>query len=376
MKKIFVLIAFLFLSMVWQTAAFGQVSDDELFQVKGFSCKSPRHESVDRFVKFINEELAPRGVNTLVLFVCDKDYNYKFESYPQLAEPDALTKEDVKKMVAACKKNHIRIVPQINLLGHQSWRSTPNILLREFPQFDETPYIKMPEKYVWPNDDDLYCKSYCPLHPDLHKVIFALIDEICDVFEADAFHAGMDEVFILGDDKCPRCAGIDKAVLFADEVRRIKNHLDQKGRELWIWGDRLIDGKTTGIGMWEGSYNYTCRAVDMIPKDVVICDWHYERPDQTAVYFSMKGFRVITCTGRSPETAVIQTEDMAKFRKYATPAMKPRYYGMMQTVWSDSDVFLDSFYGKSTLDSRGRKSPADAFKAMFTRIGELEKENR
>ena len=373
-KKIFIL-ALIFLSTGLKFTALGLQSPDTIFQVKGFSCKSPRHDGVDRFVKFINEELAPRGVNTLVLFVCDKDYNYRFESYPQLAEPGALTRDDVKKMVAACRNNHIRIIPQINLLGHQSWRSTPDILLRQFPQFDETPAIKMPEKYVWPNSDNLYCKSYCPLHPDLHKVIFALIDEICDVFEADAFHAGMDEVFILGDDQCPRCAGVDKAVLFADEVNRIKNHLDKTGRELWIWGDRLLDGKTTGLGMWEASYNFTYRAVDMIPKDVVICDWHYERPDQTAVYFAMKGFRVITCTGRSPATAVVQTEDMARYRKYATPEMKPRFYGMMQTVWSDSDDFLNSFYGTSATDAGGRQSPADAFKAMFERINALEKEN-
>jgi hypothetical protein len=375
MKNIFLILIIIGLAITGQISVLGQGSSGDIFQVKGFSCKSPRHDGVDRFIKFIDEELAPRGVNTLVLFICDKDYNYKFESYPQLAESDALTKEDVKKMVAVCRKNNIRIIPQINLLGHQSWRETPNILLREFPQFDETPLIRMPEKYVWPNEDELYCKSYCPLHPDLHKVIFALIDEICDVFETDAFHAGMDEVFYLGDDKCPRCAGVDKAELFAGEVNRIKNHLDKSGRELWIWGDRLIDGKTTGIGSWEASYNYTHRAVDMIPKDVVINDWHYERPDQTAVYFAMKGFRVITCTGRSPEVAVVQTEDMAKFIQYATPPMKPRYYGMMQTVWSETDEFIDGFYGKSTLDSRGRKGAADAFKAMFNRINELEKEN-
>ena len=111
----------------------------------------------------------------------------------------------------------------------------------------------MPEKYVWPNDDYLYCKSYCPLHPDVHKVIFAVVDEICDVFEADAFHAGMDEIFYLGDDKCPRCKGVDKAVLFADEVRLVRNHLAEKNRELWIWGDRLIDGRSTGMGFWEAA---------------------------------------------------------------------------------------------------------------------------
>ncbi len=130
-----------------------------------------------------------------------------------------------------------------------------NNLLRVYPEFDETPGVKMPEKYQWPNPDGLYCKSYCPLHPELHPIVFALVDEICEVFESDAFHAGMDEVFCIGDEKCPRCAGRDKAELFAGEVNLICNHVALKNRRLWIWGDRLIDGKTTGMGMWEASMN-------------------------------------------------------------------------------------------------------------------------
>ena len=375
MKKLSIIFFVLFSFLMTNPLAFSQQSPEKVFQVKGFSCTSPRHREVDRFVKFIDEELAPRGVNTLILFVCDKDYNYQFESYPQLGDTSALSKVDVKKMVAVCKKNNIRIIPQINLLGHQSWREKPNKLLEKFPQFDETPYIKLPEKYVWPNSDELYCKSYCPLHPDLHKVIFALIDEICDVFESDVFHAGLDEVFYLGDEKCPRCSGVDKAELFAGEVTAIRNHLAEKNRELWIWGDRLIDGKSTGIGLWEASYNYTWRAIDMIPKDVVICDWHYERADHTPVYFAMKGFRVITCTGRKPETSVQQAEDMARFRKNTTKEMKPRYYGMMQTVWSFTDQFIDAFYGKQPVNATGRGNPSDGFKALFKRMDELEKQN-
>ncbi len=56
----------------------------------------------------------------------------------------------------------------------------------------------MPAEYEWPNEDGLYCKSYCPLHADLHEVVFALVDEIMVAFEADAFHAGLDEVFYIG----------------------------------------------------------------------------------------------------------------------------------------------------------------------------------
>ena len=375
MKKLNIIIAVLSILLGLQQAAFSQDSADNLFPVKGFCINAPSSDQVDRFVKFINEELAPRGVNTLLILV---DYSYQYESYPQLRDSAALSKAEVRKIVNVCRKNNIRIIPHINLLGHQSWASHLNPLLTFFPEFDETPNVKMPEKYVWPNPDGLYCKSYCPLHPEVHNVVFALIDEICDAYEADAFHAGMDEVFYLGDDNCPRCSGIDKAELFAGEVTRIKNHLTLKNRELWIWGDRLIDGKTTGLGLWEASYNYTYRAVDMIPKDVVICDWHYERPDQTPVYFAMKGFRVVTCPWRTPSTAVIQAEDMARFRKYATPEMKPRYYGMMQTTWSSPERFMNGFYGVKANDSRpnnNQRDPAmnpwDTFRAMYKRMDEL-----
>lgn len=334
-----------------------------LFPVRGLCIGAPGKNEVNDFVKFIENELAPRSVNTLVLMV---DYNFQYTSHPELADSVALNKDDAAKITAACRKNGISIIPQINLLGHQSWASKTGNLLRVYPEFDETPQVKMPEKYVWPNADGLYCKSYCPLHPDVHKIVFDVVDEICDAFGADAFHAGMDEVFYIGEKQCPRCSGRDKAELFAGEVRLIRDHLALKNRKLWIWGDRLIDGKTTGIGEWEGSYNNTYRAVDMIPKDVIICDWHYERPDQTAVYFAMKGLSVITCPWRNPGSAVAQARDMMKFREYSAPPMKERFLGMMQTVWSGAGQFMNSYYGRSK--EKDENNPAECFRQMYTEI--------
>jgi hypothetical protein len=253
-------------------------------------------------------------------------------------------------------------MPQINLLGHQSWHSNIGKLLEVYPEFDETPKVQLPEKYEWPNEDGLYCKSYCSKHPDVHKVVFALVDEIVEVFETDGFHAGLDEVFYIGHEQCPRCYGHDKAELFADEVTRIRDHLAQSGTELWMWGDRLIDGKTTGIGLWEGSYNNTHRAIDMIPKDVVICDWHYERPDPTAVLFAAKGLNVVTCPWRTPEVAVEQEKMMRMFIETATKDMKPRYQGMLQTVWGSAKNFMDSYHG--TASPERVDTSADSFKAL------------
>ncbi|MDP3642346.1 MAG: family 20 glycosylhydrolase [Bacteroidota bacterium] len=345
--------------------AVSQTLTDNTLPVRGFCIGAPDSREVDAFVRFIDEELAPRKVNTLILRV---DYNYQYESHPELLNTSALTKVEIKKLVEVCRKNQIRIIPQVNLLGHQSWANGIGNLLKVYPQFDETPDVKMPEKYKWPNDDGLYCKSYCPLHPDVHKIVFEVVDEICDAFETDAFHAGMDEVFYIGDDKCPRCSGLDKAELFAGEVNRIRNHLALKNRQLWIWGDRLIDGKTTGLGMWEASMNNTHRAIDLVSKDVMICDWHYERPDQTAVYFATKGFSVVTCPWRNPENAVKQTQDMFRYRASVTPQMKDRFQGMLQTIWSGAGQFMDEYYGRKTDSKEGVNTQSNCFKAMFSEI--------
>jgi hypothetical protein len=334
---------------------------DDLMPVRGFCIGAPRPDNLSNFVAFIDHELAPRKINTLILRV---DYHYQFESHPELIDNAALSRADVKTLVAACQKVGIKIIPQINLLGHQSFGSHLGKLLSQYPEFDETPWVKMPEKYKWPNPDKLYCKSYCPLHPKVHDVIFPVIDEICEVFEADAFHAGMDEVFYLGEDDCPRCGGRDKAELFAGEVRRIRDHLREKNRRLWIWGDRLIDGKTTGLGEWEASYKSTARSIDLVPKDVMICDWHYERPDPTAVYFAMKGFDVVTCPWKSSTVAVQQTDDMLRWRATASREMRPHFQGMVQTVWSGAETFLQHDYA-------GTGNPTNAwncFQAIFNEV--------
>jgi hypothetical protein len=311
--------------------------------VIGLCIAAPEPGGVKQFLTFIEDELAPGGINTLVLRV---DFNYSYESYPNLRDDDPLSRKQVRQLVHTARKNGIRVIPQINLLGHQSWHGTAGKLLEEYPQFDETPSVELPEKYEWPNEDGLYCKSYCPLHPEVHTVVFALVDEIMEAFEADAFHAGMDEVFYIGEEECPRCRGKERSVLFAGEVNLIRDHLAEQGRELWIWGDRLIDGTSTGLGMWEASENGTHPAIDMIPKDVVICDWHYERADPTAALFAMKGFRVITCPWNRPQVTLEQLKMLQSFRDNSVDGVKERYYGFMQTVWSPAARFLEQYYSE------------------------------
>lgn len=359
MKK-FILFSLTLFVLLHGKAQVTFAQSDAKVPIRGLAIAAPDVDHLDLFLTFIEEELAPAHFNLLILRV---DWNYAYESHPELRDRNPLTKADVKKIVAVCKKHGIQIAPQVNLLGHQSWAKTTHALLREYPEFDETPHVNTEDYSGWPNPDGLYCKSYCPLHPDVHKVVFAVVDELLDAFEASILHAGMDEVFYIGDDKCPRCSGHDKAELFAGEVTKIRNHLAQNGRSLMIWGDRLIDGKTTGIGEWEASMNNTHRAIDMIPKDVFICDWHYERAEPTAVLFAMKGFNVASCPWKKPDVAKQQLADMISWRKNANSGFAHRFQGVIATVWSGANSFLQSYYNKDTY--REEISEAVTIKALM-----------
>lgn len=229
--------------------------------------------------------LAKLGINVLVVEV---DYAFQFTSRPEMAAPWAISKKEARHFTEICHANGIRPIPQINCLGHQSWAKITDRLLTIHPELDETP-----GKY--PNNEGIYCRSWCPQNPDLPKIVLPLIDEIADGFDADAFHVGMDEVFIIGSEFCPRCKGQDRAKLFADMVKLLHRHIvKQKKMEMLMWSDRFVDGKATGYGEWEASQNDTFGAINLVPKDIIMCDWHYEqRPDYPSIkLFADKGFRV------------------------------------------------------------------------------------
>ena len=128
--------------------------------------------------------------------------------------------------------------------------------------------------------------------------------------------------------------------------------------------------KQPGLGEWEASNNNTYRAIDMIPKDVIICDWHYESADQTAVYFAMKGFKVMSCPFRNSEAGVEQVGDMYKFRQQSTPEMKERFQGIVQTIWSRTDFFLKEYYGEDSSKNEEVNTSSNCFRNVFTAINQ------
>jgi Glycosyl hydrolase family 20, catalytic domain len=278
--------------------------------------------------------LAKRGVNLLIVEV---DYWYDYASHPELAMKNPVKKETVKALLAACRAHGIRLVPEFQSLGHQSWDEKTFPLLVKYPQLDETPGKYPGNKGTDPWGTEFYCRSWCPLHPDLLPIIDDLYGELLDVFEADALHVGMDEVFIIADADCPRCGGRPTAAIFARAVNDLYDLIVRKrGKEMMMWSDRLLDGQATGYGLWEASMNGTDKAIDMIPKDIIMCDWHYElkyplQPTAISMFpspriFVDKGFRVLPTSFRNVMA-------QARFIDQSLAVPSDKVLGHLCTVW-------------------------------------------
>lgn len=289
----------------WRGVHLSVASDDDLTALEG---QLPK--------------LAAAGVNVLIL---QTDYHFDFQSHPELRPARFITKAKAREFAAVARASGIRVIPELDCLGHQSWSSHTLSLLAKYPQFDETPG-------QFPGNQGIYCRSWCPLNPGVNQVVFALIDELVDAFQADAFHVGMDEVFIIGDKNCPRCHGQDPAKLFAKAVNDLHRHIvGQRKLTMLMWGDRLLDATTMGYGRWEAAANGTAPAVDLIPKDIVICDWHYRAQTNypSVPFFLKKGFRVWP-SGFQPLEAA---QAFSQF-SLAQRRQNPRVIGYLATTWS------------------------------------------
>ena len=325
--------------------------------VRGLHTSAPAKKDLAAALEFIRQSLPAEGINTLIL---EFNYLYDYRSRAEFAAPSALGRDEVRQIADACREKGIALIPQINCLGHQSWSARNGRLLEKHPEFDETP-----GKY--PQNKGIYCRSYCPLHPEVHKVLFDLIDELAAACDAKAFHVGMDEVFILADPDCPRCKGKDPAELFAGEVRTLHAHLKDRGQRMWMWGDRFIDGKATGIGQWEAATNGTHPAVDHVPTDIVICDWHYSKAYETPRYFAEKGFDVVACPWRNADVAMAELGGIRAIRGGADKALAARALGMVQTTWCGFGPFLEAYKARTTGTQAADAPPAKGAAAEAAR---------
>ena len=144
----------------------------------------------------------------------------------------------IKKLIAYAKELNIDVQPEIDLPGHIS------ALTAAFPDISCSG-----ESHSVPTTFGNFAGALCVGSDKAWEVIFALLDEICEVFDSKYVHIGGD-VFDFSDWKtCPSCKKVAEENGIADEhgllafaLNKIIDHLDKKGKIAVVRTSEYIDG--------------------------------------------------------------------------------------------------------------------------------------
>lgn len=250
------------------------------------------------------------GFNTLIILLTN---NVAFKPTQSWAHNQSWSTEEFVSVVEYARKHGLDVIPEIKLLTHQEksfLKSYPNLMFNRV--------------------------TYDPGNNKVYNVAYALLDEIIDLVHPKAIHIGHDEVVGWNEKHAKKMLRVGESALpanlFLQDTLQIHAYLKQKGVETWMWGDMLVSSNEFPFSLIQESelhgsipgYGKDIRL--KLPKDIVICDWHYF--DKQTVFpsldvFKKEGFRVLGATWKNPETT-------HNFSRYAATHGAD---GMIATTW-------------------------------------------
>jgi hypothetical protein len=310
------------------------IEDYPRMAIRGVHFGIPPREEIPFIKRLIRYLLAPMRMNTIFLQVTA---GMKFDRRPEINEAweranrkatmgkappvphgdmvcggSYLTKEEVRDLVEYAREYGFEVIPEVQSLSHVQY------LTITYPEIAE----EKGEASVTPP----YPHCYCPLHPDVYKIVFDMIDEVVEVFKPVCYvHMGHDEAYMMA--VCERCKGKSKAELYAGDVNKIYQYLKSKGLGMMIWADMLQPFR----------YYSSADAIDMIPKDIIMLDfvWYFRLDEDIEDHLLQHGFKVIMGNFYS-----------SHYTRYTTRSAKAGMLGAEVSTWCRTDEYTLAALGK------------------------------
>ena len=191
--------------------------------------------------------------NTILIEFGD---NFPFRDSPFTGRKETFSRADVEALMAAAKRNHIELIPKLQIASHTQWMTSH----RDWAKLTEGP-VRNP----W---SSLYCLS----NPVVQPIIEALVCETADMLKPRYFHLGLDEITNCGFPRCPKCrAAGDPAALVIAHVKPLKKLLDDRGITAIVYQDQFFGNSDPG-----GLLKLPLRRVpEALGSDIVINSWEY-----------------------------------------------------------------------------------------------------
>jgi len=299
------------------------------------------------------------GFNTLVWhFTDDEGCALRFPRRRELASRHAYSQREMRELIEFARGRGISIIPEVECFGH-------------------TGYITRKKRYAHLRDGapGKFFGAICPFHPDARAILEDILADTAETFDSEYIHVGLDEVGFGSNPVSARLLRTRKKYeLFAEHAKWLHGVVSKLGRKMMMWGDHLQPpSKVLPIALDVEAFNG--RIADAIPKDVVICDWHYNpKPDPGRLdFFINKGFQVVAC----PATVAWEVlghprqsnlDNLRDFSAVAAPRSGRGVIGMINTVWTPPRNFPGTtLYGvalAAQYQRTGGKAPSGFDKAF------------
>lgn len=263
---------------------------------------------LDAYSKGVNDFLIPMLARLKFSHVLVMTNYVRWDASKPMWHPNGATKDEAKRVAELVRTNGMKAIPLLETPGHAQWffYGGANRDLMQDPLVTD-PY------------------AYDTLNPRTFEIILPILKEIVDVFKPEFVHIGHDEVAAPDRGRFPgrpdgQALGLEK--LFADHAVKLHDYLATLGVGTMIWHDVAL------------STAYRDKILPALPKDIVICAWHYSPASDypTLADAQSQGFRVIGSSWFAPGNP----EAMAK------AALRVNAFGAMQTRWS-------GYFGNQTM---------------------------
>jgi hexosaminidase len=130
------------------------------------------------------QRLAYLKLNVLHLhFTDDGGWGIECDSYPALSTPNALTKSEIRELIAFASRYHVMVIPEIEILGHMG------AFMKVFPQLE----LKLADLVDSTNPSEYVTDKLDITNPDALLVIQKLLEEYLPLFPGPYWHMGGDE---------------------------------------------------------------------------------------------------------------------------------------------------------------------------------------
>lgn len=252
------------------------------------------------------------GYNAIQFLLTD---GVSMDKAPWVPNQRAWSKAQLLEWVAYIRARGLEPIPEVKLLTHQ-------------------------EKFLADKHPELLFNAvtYDPRKEAVYALVLPFLDEIIASLRPRALHIGHDEV--VGWNKAHARKMLKPgevplpADLYLQDVLRVHGHLRDRGIEVWMWGDMLLTAdEFPGMlhdHLHGGMPGYGKALRDRLPRDIVICDWHYfdgQVDFPSLARMQAEGFRVIGATWKREAT----------IRNLARYANAQGAYGLMATTWYNMD---------------------------------------